>query len=164
MKPPKPTPTKKQKTLAQLIKECKFDWTNPDITEEHFPKQPVRGKVELMHFGKYISSQDAIKKMTERGLKPANIYELLEFGKENPDEQRKYPIVGLGSAWHHPLGYRFVPYLDWGGSGRGLGLQWFGGGWGRNYRFACVRTGTLTLGESELPEEITINNVRYRKV
>jgi hypothetical protein len=53
--------------------------------------------------------------------KPARIEGLLAYGVKNPNEQRQYPIVGLGS-FAGVLGSRYVPYLYGRGAGRGLDL------------------------------------------
>ncbi|MFZ0670383.1 MAG: hypothetical protein WAM50_08695 [Pseudolabrys sp.] len=53
---------------------------------------------------------------------------------KNPNEQRQYPIVGLGS-FAEVLGSRYVPYLYGRGAGRGLDLLWWDVVWYGHYRF-----------------------------
>ena len=130
------------KSLAEMIEAGKYDWKYSDITQEHFPVQG-QGREEkdvvLFHFGRYISSGDAIAEMAKAGYCPVQIQELLAFGGANPELQKQFPIVALGSVWRDPGGRRHVPYLDWHDRGRGLSLGWFGSGWGGDYRFAAVR-------------------------
>ena len=128
--------------LKYLIKKAKFDWVNDNITPKNFPDKHIRGKVELIHLHKGISSEDAIKEMYEKGYIPANILELVQFSIDNPEKQREFPIVALGSVWQCPNGYRLVTCLYRGVSERSLDLAWFGGGWGSSYRFAACRKET----------------------
>jgi hypothetical protein len=63
---------------------------------------------------------------------------VLAHGATHPDEQRKFPIIGLGSV--ALVGSRpGVPELGKDGSLRYLGLRWFDGGWLPYYRFLAVR-------------------------
>lgn len=73
------------KTIKQLIKKHNFNWVNPNITEENFPVQERKGKVEykLFHFDCDISSEDAIKEMAREGYEPATITDLLTWGEWN---------------------------------------------------------------------------------
>ena len=127
--------------LDAAIRNGKYDWKNDDITEKNFPtnrRETAELDIVLVHLNRDISSEDAIKELDKLGLRPAELPELLAFGAKYPDEQRKYPIVALGSVWRR-LGGRVVPYLWGGGDRRYLSLNWFGFGWDAYYRFAGVR-------------------------
>jgi hypothetical protein len=129
-------------TLTDRIARGRYDWVNSDITEEHFPTSvPADYDVEykLFHFNHTISSDDAIKEMEKEGFRPGTLVELLALGETNPELQKQFPIVALGSTWQSPRGHRYVPCLYWGGSGRGLGLRWFGIDWVDVCRFLAVR-------------------------
>ena len=142
-------------TLAQMIAAGKYDSINLDITDQHFPSPsiptglpPSTGsgqatkaelKLELVHFNRTISSNDAIAELKQKGLRPATLPEFLAFGAIYPEEQRKYPIVALGSVWQYWYDNRYVPYLCSNDSRRSMDLHWFGYGWNDNYRFAVVR-------------------------
>ena len=142
-------------SLAQMIAAGKYDWVNSDITDQHFPPPsiptglpPSTGsgqatkaelKLELVHFNRTISSNDAIAELKQKGLRPATLPEFLAFGAIYPEEQRKYPIVALGSVWQYWDGDRDVPFLYCGDSRRGLSLGWFEFGWYDDFRFAVVR-------------------------
>ncbi len=130
------------KTLEQLIADGRYDWKSSDIKKKNFPiKNETKrtATIELFHFGKNISSEDAIKEMEKEGFQPATIEELLALGAKHPDLQREFPIIALGSVWHDCDGDRGVPGLGLGGGGRGLGLYDWGGAWGGRFRFAGVR-------------------------
>lgn len=128
--------------LADAIAEAKFDWVNENITEKNFPK-PKGGtkssrEIAIFHFGKTMSSEDVIAKMDAEGYRPATIWELLAFARDNPDLQRQFPIVALGSVGVVG-GDRSVACFDRGGSRRDLTLDWFVGGWRGDCRFLAVR-------------------------
>lgn len=128
-------------TLEQMIAAGKYDWSNSDITAKRFPLTGT-GKVafepKLFHFDRSISSEDAIKEMEKEGFRPAKIEELLAYGALLPEEQRKYPIIALGSVAEID-GSRGVACLHRVGSERSLGLRWFDGDWDGCYRFLGVR-------------------------
>ena len=134
-------------SLAQMIAAGKYDSVNSNITDKHPPPPsilaglPIKAelKLELVPFNRTISSNDAIQELKQRGLRPATPPELLAFGATYPEEQRKYPIVALGSVWQRWDGYRFVPYLSSDGDRRGLDRSFFGGGWRAGCRFLAVR-------------------------
>lgn len=130
-------------SLSEMIKLGKYDWVNNDITENHFPVKGVGKKeivIELVHFNLILNSEDAIKEMTERGLRSATIEELLGLGAAYPDIQRKFPIVAIGSVWQGPdSGDRYVPCLNESASERDLHLSWLDSGWYESWRFAAVR-------------------------
>lgn len=123
------------------IRTGKYDWVNDNITENNFPtnrKGTTELDIVLVHLDRNVSSEDAIKELDKRGLRPAELHELLSFGAKYPDEQRKYPVVALGSVWQYLVG-RFVPYLWDDDSKRHLNLHWFSGDWHAHYRFGGVR-------------------------
>ena len=130
-------------SLKNTISAGKYDSVDPDINDKNFPierhgHEEVEAK--LVRFNRNIGSEDAIKELDKMkpSLRPANLAELLAFGAKFPDEQRKYPIVALGSVWRRTYG-RYVASL-WGGvDGRGLGLGWFDSAWSAYYRFLAVR-------------------------
>jgi len=125
-----------------MIQAGNYNWINSDITDKHFPVKGS-GKVELnpelIHYGKLISSDEIIQDLDQRGLRPATLAELLAFGEKYPDEQRKYPIVALGSVWQHWGGNRYVACLGCFESERELNLHYCGGDWFENYRFLAFR-------------------------
>lgn len=128
-------------SLEQMIDAGRYDYANNDITTKRFPIKG-EGKVEFegryFHFNRTTSSKNAIAAMKEAGWEPANIEHLLVLGEKYPDEQRKFPIIGLGSV-AEVRGNRSVPYLYRDGSGRGLNLYWFDDDWDGYCRFLAVR-------------------------
>lgn len=88
-------------TLKGLIEIGKYDWVNSDITEVNFPMPAnlvLGAESKPFHFNRNISSENAIKEMAKEGYRPATIWDLLDFGAKNPELQRQFPIVALGSV------------------------------------------------------------------
>ena len=128
-------------TLKQMISAGKYDWVNGDITQDHFPIKGNGKKEEevvLFHFDKVMTSEQAITEMDKTGFRPATIEELLALGAQQPELQKQFPIVALGSVWRRPSGSRDVPCLSWIGRQRRLDLDWFEGAWDGGCRFAAV--------------------------
>ncbi len=129
--------------LIDAITAAAFDWKNDDIVEKNFPNQAHENgeqnlQVKLYHFGKGMSSEDVVSAMDKDGFRPATLRELLAYTVKNPDEQRKYTIVGLGSFWSRG-GDRDVPCLGLDGYERELHLGWWSDDWNGYYQFLAVR-------------------------
>ena len=131
------------KTVDELVKACKFDWTNSDITSVNFPNsaEGTTGNQELVlyHFGKNMSDDAVISEMDKDGCEPATIWDLLALAKKEPNLQRQFPIIALKSVWQDPSRHILVPYLYSIAVNRGLYLYWLGGAWNDRYRFLARR-------------------------
>jgi hypothetical protein len=129
-------------SVEEMVRLGKYDWSNDDITTKNFPSKRV-GKaemeVELIHFDRNISSEEALREMEKTGYRAAELHELLAFGAKYPNIQREFPIVAIGSVWWDRYGDRIVAYLGGDAFERGLGLHDFGRAWGDRCRFAAVR-------------------------
>ena len=132
--------------FAKRLKTLACDWGNEWITEKNTPVRVNKAKgtekkeVFVIHFDRRIeTSEEVVEAMAALGYKPADHEDLLAFGTDHPDAQREYPIVQLGSSWGRPGGGRVVSCLDGGGSGRGLGLNIWRGGWDSDCGFLAVR-------------------------
>lgn len=127
--------------FEERIKCGNYGWHNSDLTEKEFPvteDQLGDWEWKIFHFDHDISSEDAIRLIQEDGFEPAQIGHILSFGETNPEEQRKHPIIGLGSVAKVGL-HRFVPVLWLDVGQRGLSLDWFDDDWYRRCRFLGVR-------------------------
>ncbi|MCR4280067.1 MAG: hypothetical protein NUV82_01420 [Candidatus Komeilibacteria bacterium] len=132
-------------TLKKMIEAGKYDLVNRCITEENFPlSNELAGKktsvsAKLFHFDRSISSEDAISEMDRAGYRPATLAELLALGEAQPELQRQFPIIALGSVWRDAYGDRDVPELSVDGYERRLFLDWFDRDWDARCRFFAVR-------------------------
>lgn len=87
-------------TVAKMITAGKYDFVVGDIPR-WFSKSGhglVEVTFELVHLNLNIAFDEAVRELNKRDLRPADFTELLAFGAAFPEEQRKYPIVELGSA------------------------------------------------------------------
>src|SRR3989344_3188999 len=129
-------------SVEDAVEAGRYDWTNSDITSRNFPTErngTAEVAVELIHFNRHVSTDEALRELDRMGYRPAELHELLAFGEKHPEVQREFPVVALGSVWRGRDGRRVVPGLDGGGSERYLRLGWFGSDWGGLYRCAAVR-------------------------
>jgi hypothetical protein len=129
-------------TVAKAVKAGRYDYVNPNITAQNFPAKrsdKAATTVELVHFDKYMPSDEAKAELDGMGLRPAELHELLVLGTTHPKLQRKFPIIALGSVWQGPDGSRSVTFLDGYGSERYLYLSQVDSDWFEHCRFAAVR-------------------------
>ncbi len=120
----------------------KYGWVNSDITEDHFPTSisaDYDAEYKLFHFDRNISSDDAIREMEKEGFRPGVLAELLVLGETQPELQKQFPVVALGSIWQHSNGHRSVSILYQYAAKRKLDLSWFEFGWAGGCRFLAVR-------------------------
>lgn len=93
----------------------------------------------VKHFGVRMTSDAVIAWADENGYRVATHKEAIAFAAKNPELQRQYWIVALGSSALRDDGNRFVAVLGSVGRRRILDGNWFGGGWGGGDRFLLVR-------------------------
>jgi len=86
-----------------------------------------------------VTGTEALELLDEAGYRPANLVELLAFGKTFPDEGREFPILAIGQSWRDSFGDLVVPYLCGVDDGRGLSVLWLASGFDPRYRFLVVR-------------------------
>jgi len=140
------------KPLQRLIDDNHFNYVNSGITEEYFPIiKRLNNKVKIRVFStqdlvgetKCVTSKEALKALTEKGYRPAELPEGLAYAKANPNEQKKYPIVVLGSIGQGWSGwwpsYRAVPYFHSWNDERHLFMNGVKLDWISRSRFLAVR-------------------------
>jgi hypothetical protein len=102
--------------LENLLKAGKYEECSELITEKNFPaarefEAQGKRKATFVIFElcsalgeKGIMTSGIIKEMKRHGYHPATLREMLIFGKELPEAQRKFTLFGLGSFWliSHP--------------------------------------------------------------
>jgi len=120
-----------------------YDWRNDNLNEKNFPtKGKGKKRFEAKLFPAGCSSEEGVKRIAAedkaRPWKPAEIEHILAFGAVFPDEQRKYPIAGLGSS-AEVHGRRRVPCLHGFDARRYLDLVWWDNDWSVDWRLLAVR-------------------------
>lgn len=126
--------------------EQEFGDVNSNINDEHFPSEPGgTAQIALTPRNLHrdgedsISTEEAERRLAVQEFRPATARELRAFAKANPDYQRQFPTVALGSSWVRPGGGRRVLYLGGWSGRRGLGLYWADDGWDSSWRFLAAR-------------------------
>lgn len=132
--------------LEKMGREDKRYCESKDVISKDSPVTRQSGKVEgqLVYFSYPVSSDEVIEEMDKKGFRPAEFQELLAFGVQHPEEQKKYYIIALGSLFIDPwnnnlsvfeLGGRVDP-----GSARYLSYGRFRSTFNQDYyRFLAVR-------------------------
>lgn len=128
--------------VEEAVKTGRFDWSNENITSQNFPRPTGGKKVEkevfIFHFGRQVSSAAVIGEIYKARYKPATIWDLIGLAMKEPNFQRQFPVVALGSVCKLG-GDRSVPCLYEDDSGRRLNLHYFDYGWRDSSRFLVVR-------------------------
>lgn len=93
---------------------------------------------EYVHMDRSASTHEVLAEMDRRGLRPALYEELLGFAEKFPNEQRKHPIVALGSETDSG-GDQCVAFLWFDEDDGSIELCWIGLDWHSRYRFLAVR-------------------------
>lgn len=98
---------------------------------------PPTGEVTVFvkKFDRPTTSEKVIKWADEHGYRLVFPWEREAFSKTNPDLQRKFWIVDLGSFAFCGDGLRCVPLLNENGVWRYPGNDWFDDGWHASRRF-----------------------------
>jgi len=131
-------------TIEKLLETGHYEFISPYMRELQFPRADYRvsrdevHEIELVYFGHDISTDDALKELDKRGLRPANAVELLAFGASFPDVQREFPVVALGQVFPYPHGSRNVVALGSLGEPRCV-FVWPAHDWYDRCRFAAIR-------------------------
>lgn len=129
-------------SVEDAIEAGKYQAVHSDITGKNFPSTRSGHadlEIVLVRFDHRMKSEDVLQELGKEGLRAAELPELLAFGAEHPEEQRKFSVVGLGSVWKDRKGYRNVPCLYTASEGRYLDLHWWDDGWYSYSRFAAIK-------------------------
>lgn len=88
-------------SLEDLIRNGNFDYVEGSIANHPLKRRPS-GLIEfhLLNFRgqKTLSWVEIISKLQDRGLRPAELIELLTFGAKFPDVQKYFSIYAMGST------------------------------------------------------------------
>lgn len=124
------------RSIDASVKAGCYDYVDCDVSDKNFPSNQTgeqEVKTAMFYFGQNMSSSGVIAAMNEAGFRPSTMKELLAYGEKNPDEQRKYPIVELGSVASKSVGC-----LCSNTGRRDLCLGCFDGVWYDHFRFLAV--------------------------
>lgn len=133
-------------SIGDMVKAGKYDWSNESINNNTFPvygQGRVNVNVGLFRFGRegdVFQYEDVLQRFDSLGFRPGNVAELLAIGSTYPELQLKFPIVQMGTVWHHVErnGYRGL-YLRRGKLERGLSVIWLDKGFYNYYRIIGIK-------------------------
>lgn len=129
-------------SIKELVAAGKFDWSNPNVTDGHFPSEKGKAAKEeavLVHCNQYVSDEELEAVYDHLKLRPGNPKELLSVAIDHPELQRKFPIVATGQICRGPYGLRYVPCVRHWDAGRELRLDCLADAWYDYFRFLAFR-------------------------
>lgn len=88
-------------SAAEMIAAGRYQIKEGNVDKFPLDQQGTEIKrmdVELIHIGAAMAHDLVLEEIGRRGCRPATARELLSFGILYPDEQRKFPIVALGTV------------------------------------------------------------------
>lgn len=130
------------RSLKEIAAGDHYDWWSfPDLLADllHRENETADLVVNLVRFDHLMVTDDILKFMEKRSLRPATLPELLAFGSQYHRIQGGLPIIALGSLRVNKNGFRFVPFIERFGSHCQIRFRWMDGGWRWHYRFLAVR-------------------------
>jgi hypothetical protein len=115
--------------LPQAIKLGNYDtvvtWLSSQPDTISVPDEEKTGAaiaLRLVPCERSMGLDAALDRIEALGLRPGNAAELLAFGAKYPEEQRRFPILALGSTFVDPEGQHRYLYLNRDGCRRIVGL------------------------------------------
>ena len=131
-------------SVEEAVKAGGYDWKSGYFTNEHFPSTcsgTENVSLHLVHFGREMTTEEALEELDGQNLQPATIGDLLALGanSDTRDLQRQFPIVALGSYWDGPYNCRNVPALLGDNNGRDASMFWIKRPWEEDMRFLAVK-------------------------
>lgn len=150
--------TKQKYNLESLIAKKTWYYKNSYITSANFPVPEIieTENPQIVKMDSSFSSEKALKIIKEKGLRPANIYELAIFANEHPEafpDGKWTSVLAFGSDYTDSLGDHWVPYVYARDDGDfRFFLGFFGLGWGSDHCLLCFcdkSSDTQTLSKPE---------------
>lgn len=89
-------------SIKELVERGHYGWVNKDINDRNFKTNRTGQAMmtaKLFRLSSQMKAEDIIVVMKKEGFRSAELHELLFFGIQNPEEQKRYSIMGLGSVW-----------------------------------------------------------------
>ena len=129
------------KSVEEVIAAGNYNYANPDINSGRCPsiRAETIGDATLFHLDEELTTDEYLARLDEMGYRAADVFELLVFGAQYPDEQLKYPILALGQDVRDSGGLVCVACLDYWGGKRELDLLLRAFRWSRLCRVLAFR-------------------------
>jgi len=128
-------------SISTLVKEGNYQGVTREINDRNFQTKrtgQAEMEIKLFYFHVTKKAEEVIAAMEREGYLPAEFHDLMFFGIQNPEEQVRYPIAGLGSVWVDVdgTGGKYAIAIS---DSRSVTLRCYDGYWGTGYRFLGVR-------------------------
>ncbi len=134
-------------TFKEMVSAGRYDSANTmfEITKKNFPiNKRESGKVELdvIHFGRKMTREQVLDEFEKRGLRSAELPELMALGAHYPGLQKKRTLVAAGpQARKSTTAAVGTPVLSGNKKERKIHLIWSmpSPSWNKSYSFVAVR-------------------------
>lgn len=131
------------RTLEDMIRVGNYDKRSLSVGDGFTIPSDLPGQKRFIHaklfnFKPKIQSNDVISEMAKEGYFPANLIDLLYFGKDYIELQKFYRIVALGTVFSYTSG-SYVPVINCFPSKRHLGSYPLNTEWDGLYKFLAVK-------------------------
>jgi len=100
--------------IKDFIQKNKFHYVSPDITDENFPLQEVeKGEPVIYNLEKKMSSKEILEDLKKKNLRPANIYEFMDWFEKNKESIKGSGkcYISFGSEFMVSDGYHRLPFV-----------------------------------------------------
>jgi hypothetical protein len=135
------------KSWDQMVEAGQYGFRTDFISPENFPiPTKLVGRMERLHpqlfyFSSAVSGSEVIKFMSQKGYRPATLFELLALGAKDPNLQTKYKINALGSVLRSKTRqpHYYVPCLGFFEGSRSLSIGFLDVPFPAGERFLGIR-------------------------
>lgn len=124
------------------IQRDSYTYVNPDLKYSHFPiggHGAMEVAMEYVTFDHEPTTQEALDEIKRRGLRRPDRAEAESFLDQHPEEQKKFPVIGLCGSVVDRRGRRNVACVNACEGERNLYFYWLLNRWYQFCRFLAVR-------------------------
>ena len=130
-------------SVEDALRRGKYTYID-DISSDNFPPSRHRRgikklSIQLVHFSHDVTKEQLLEELKHKGLRAAELRELLALGEQYPDIQRQVRVLALGSVWMRIQNHRSAPFLSGSVKSRSLFLMFLDRTLPRDCWFAAVR-------------------------
>lgn len=131
---------------------CHFPIGGHGISASAVSSAETEVVMEYVAFDRAPTTREVLDEINRLGLRVPDRAEAESFMDKYPEEQMKFPIIGLCGSVMGRDDDRRVADVSASSGGRSLGFYWLGRRWGQGYRFLAVRlTFSSELGPRSSP-------------
>jgi hypothetical protein len=153
------------RSTEQLVEAGGYGYAHSCVTSDNFPVRAGAARpaeIVLIGFDGAVTAAEALAEAARRGLERPTYEDALHFGAEQPEAQRRHPIVFLHEPWVGFFGRRDVLCL-WSNAGRReLGLAGFDDPFEPGHRFAFVVPAGAEAADEGLSSPVRVHRAKGR--